>query len=241
MAKAEQQIADAVEVQFLRHLNDAFADRLEAVLLYGSYVHGSFRAKVSDVNVLVLLSEADPEALGRLSRSMGKLMRKYHITPLILSSGEFARSSDVFPMEYLDIRDRHRVLYGDDPTLVLSIDDKNLRHQIEHQMRGNLISLRQLVLAAHGRKRMLERELSQWYGRVAAVFRGLLRLTEADEVPSEPRALVSKVNEVLGLEPGPFMRLIAFREGRTEDADTLARDLLTRLGELVRIVDAMER
>lgn len=241
MAKAEQQIADAVEVQFLRHLKDAFADRLEAVVLYGSYVHGSFRAKVSDVNVLVLLSEADPEALGRLSRSMGKLMRKYHITPLILSSGEFARSSDVFPMEYLDIRDRHRVLYGDDPTLVLSIDDKNLRHQIEHQMRGNLISLRQLVLAAHGRKRMLERELSQWYGRVAAVFRGLLRLTEADEVPSEPRALVSKVNEVLGLEPGPFMRLIAFREGRTEDADTLARDLLTRLGELVRIVDAMER
>lgn len=241
MAKAEERIAEAVEVEFLRHLKDAFADRLDAVVLYGSYVQGSFQPKVSDVNVLVLLSEADPEALGHLSRSMGKLMRKYHITPLILSSEEFARSSDVFPMEYLDIRDRHRVLYGKDPTLVLSIDDKNLRHQIEHQMRGNLISLRQLVLAARGRKRILGRELCQWYGRVAAVFRGLLRLTEADKVPSEPRALVSKVNEVLGLESGPFMRLIAFRDGQSDDADKLARDLLTRLGELTRIVDAMER
>lgn len=241
MAKAGEKIAEAVEVKFLQHLKDSFGDRLDAVVLYGSYVQGSFRPGVSDVNVLVLLSEADPEALGRLSRSMGRLMRKHRITPLILSSGEFARSSDVFPMEYLDIRDRHRVLYGEDPTLVLSIDEKNLRHQIEHQMRGNLISLRQLVLAARGRKRLLGRELSRWYGRVAAVLRGLLRLMGVEEIPTEPQALVSKVNEVLDLEPGPFLRLIAFRDGRSDDADELARELLTRLGELVRTVDAMER
>lgn len=241
MADAKERTAKAVEVEFLQQLKEAFADRLDAVVLYGSYVQGSFQPGVSDVNVLVLLSEADPDALGQLSRAAGKLMRKHRITPLILTSGEFSRSSDVFPMEYLDIRDRNHVLYGEDPTVVLSIDEKNLRHQVEHQMRGNLISLRQLVLAARGRKRLLGRELSRWYGRVAAVFRGLLRLKGADEVPTEPRALVSKVNEVLDLEAGPFLRLIAFRDGESDDAEELARDLLTRLGELVRTVDAMEQ
>jgi predicted nucleotidyltransferase len=240
MASAHYRLESAVEGEFPQKLKEAFGERLDSVVLYGSYVQGSFDPGVSDVNVLVLLTEPDPEAMGRLSRSAGRLMRRHRITPLIMSSHEFARSSDVFPMEYLDIEDRHRVLHGDDPTATLSVDRRNLRHQLEHQMRGNLISLRQLVLGARGRKRLLGRELKRWYGPVAAVFRGLLRLVDADEVPTEPRPLISTVNQVLGLEPGPFLELIAYRNGESKDPEKLAADLLARLADLVRIVDTME-
>jgi predicted nucleotidyltransferase len=240
MARPHYRVESAVEVEFLQKLRTVFGHGLDSVVLYGSYVQGSFYPGVSDVNVLVLLSEADPTALARLSSQAGRLMRKHRITPLILSTREFRRSADVFPMEYLDISFRHRLLHGEDPTAELEIDRSNLRHQIEHQMRGSLISLRQLVLAARGRKRILGRQLKRWYGPVAAVFRGVLRLLDVEEVPTEPHALVSKMNEVLGLEPGPFMRLLAYRNGESEDPVALANDLLTRLGDLVRTVDTME-
>lgn len=240
MADAAKRLEQAVEVDFPAKLREAFGDGLDAVVLYGSYVAGTFEPGVSDVNVLVLLSEPDPDALARLSKSAGSLMRTHHITPLLLSSHEFARSSDVFPMEYLDIAARHRVLHGEDPTAALAIDRRNLRHQVEHQLRGNLISLRQLVLAARGRRRPLGRELKRWYGPTAAVFRGLLRLTGAEDVPTEPDALIAAVNDRLGLEPGPFTRLIAYRNGGSDDPVSLAGELLGRIAELSETVDRME-
>ena len=200
----------------------------------------TFKPGVSDVNVLVLLSEPDPDALARLAKSAGGMMRKRRITPLLLTSGGFARSSDVFPMEYLDIAARHRVLHGEDPTATLAVDRRNLRHQLEHQMRGNLISLRQLVLAARGRRRLLGRELKRWYGPVAAVFRGLLRLKGVDPVPTDPDALISSVNEAFGLESGPFMELVAYRRGESADPVGLADGLLLRLADLVDTIDRME-
>lgn len=241
MASAHYRLESAVEEEFPRKLEEAFGRALDAVVIYGSYVQGSFGPGVSDVNVLVLLSEPDPKAMSRLSKSAGRLMRRHRITPLILSSAEFARSADVFPMEYLDIAARHRVLRGSDPTAELEIDKRNLRHQIEHQLRGNLISLRQLVLAARGRKRLLGREIKRWWGPVGAIFRGLLRLLEADEVPTEPRALVTTMNDVLGLESGPFLELLSYRNGEKADPEKLAAGLLSRLAELVRTVDDMER
>ncbi|MFP4373165.1 MAG: nucleotidyltransferase domain-containing protein [Spirochaetaceae bacterium] len=240
MSRAADRLQHAVEVEFLAKLKDAFGGRLDAVVLYGSYVEGSFHPGVSDINVLVLLSEPDPGALVRFAKTAGGMMRKRRITPLILTSGEFARSSDVFPMEYLDIAARHRVLYGEDPTAALDVDRRNLRHQLEHQMRGNLISLRQLVLAARGRRRRLGRELTRWYGPVAAVFRGLLRLKDVEPVPTDPRALISSVNEAFGLEPGPFLQLVAYRNGESADPVRLADALLLRLSDLVEIVDRME-
>jgi predicted nucleotidyltransferase len=240
MPSAAERLEQAVEVDFLAKLTEAFGERLDSVVLYGSYVEGDFQAGVSDVNVLVLLSEPDPEALGRLAKSAGAMMRKRRITPLVLASGEFARSSDVFPMEYLDIAARHRLLHGEDPTATLAIDRRNLRHQLEHQMRGNLISLRQLVLAARGRRRLLGRELKRWYGPVAAVFRGLLRLKSVDPVPTDPDALISSVNETFGLEPGPFMQLVAYRKGESADPVGLADGLLLRLADLVDTIDRME-
>lgn len=240
MPSAAERLKHAVEVDFLAKLTETFGERLDSLVLYGSYVEGNFHPGVSDVNVLVLLSEPDPDALGRLAKSAGRMMRKRRITPLILTSGEFTRSSDVFPMEYLDIAARHSVLHGEDPTATLAVDRRNLRHQLEHQMRGNLISLRQLVLAARGRRRLLGRELKRWYGPVAAVFRGLLRLKGVDPVPTAPDALISAVNEAFGLESGPFVELVAYRNGESADPVRLAEALLLRLADLVETVDRME-
>lgn len=240
MANKAEKTAQAVEKDFLQIVTDVFQDNLKSVMLYGSYAGTRFVPGVSDVNVLVIVEEVVPEELAALSSRAYRLINKHRITPLILSEAEFLRSADVFPMEYLDIASRNRLLFGSDISTTLEFSNRNLRHQVEHQLRGSLISLRQLVVAARGRKSVLRRDLPRWYGSVGAVMRGLLRLHGSTNVPENPADVMSTVNSTLGFEPGPFLQLLELREGGKVDSVELAHALLDRLSALVELVDTME-
>jgi len=130
-------------------------------------------------------------------------------------------------------------------TTELRIDRTNLRHQIEHQLRGHLLSLRQLAIAG-GRKRLfrkmlLRRELQQWHGRLSAILRGLLRLQGIESTPASAEELMAAVNDSMGFESGPIVRLLTCRSGGRGCPDILELigDVLDRLGALVEVVDGM--
>ncbi len=229
-----------VEESFVSLLKETLGERLHAVVAYGSYSTAAFRPGLSDVNLLILTSDSPAAALPTMSRRVHRAMRRNRITPLLLTMGEFLTSADVFPMEYMDMQARHTVLYGPDPTADLVFSRDNLRHELEHQLRGSLVSLRQLVLAAKGRSRLLGRYLKRWYGSIAALFRGVLRLRGVAEIPEEPEALVQRMNDSLGLEGGPFLTLLEYRSGTRTNPTALAAQLMERLESLVAIVDAFE-
>ncbi len=256
MARSKESIAQAVEQGFPALLNEIYGDSLKSVVIYGSYLRDSFRPGISDVNVLVILEAPAPEVLRSLGRRGRRMMKRNGIAPLILGRREFLTSADVFPMEYSDIVENHRVVFGDDVTTELTLSVANLRHQVEHQLRGSLLSLRKLAIAA-GRRRpflktALRRELIQWSGSLSAILRGLLRLRGAagaavrsgagSEVPlpTTPEALVQAVNDRLGLEPGAVLELLKCRGGDCPDAMELIDGLLERLTRLVEIVDGWE-
>ena len=241
MAASMEKIARAVEQDFVTLAEEVFGEELVSVILYGSYLRPTFRPGVSDVNALVILSRSLPHALREFGRRGHRMVKRWRITPLILSRSEFTTSSDVFPVEYLDIVEGHKVLTGPDVTEELEINRANLRHEIEHQLRGSLVALRQLAVAA-GRRRLfrntlLQRELRQWYGSLSAMLRGLLRLKGAAEIPHPPEDLVRAVNSSLGLEPGPIVQLLR-GDGSGPKGLDLVDGILERLSKLVEIVDS---
>jgi len=245
MSRSREKTKQAVEAEFVALARSVFGEKLVSLTLYGSYLKETFTPGVSDVNVLVIVGESSDAALRDLGAKGSRLMRRHGITPLILTRREFVTSADVFPMEYLDIVETHQVLVGPDVTSELEIDRSNLRHQIEHQLRGNLVSLRQLAVAA-GRPRLfkkvlLRRELQQWYGRLAAILRGLLRYKGKTDLPGSPEELVAAVNEAFGFESGPIMQLLACRNRREcPDSFELIDSMLARLTKLVEVVDGLE-
>lgn len=230
----------SIESQLVALLKRTFAERLSSVVVYGSYVTGLWQARASDINVLILLDECTVRALEQLGRTGHRFLHRYRITPLILSQTEFSRSADVFPMEYMDIIAQHRVLYGGDPTEHVQFSRRNLRHQLEHQLRGMMVGYRQLVVAAHGRKRLLSAELRSSAGQVAALFRGLLRLHGIEDVPSAHQALVDQVGQAYGADVGPFVQLLALRQGASSEPLQLLRQLQAAVAHLITIVDQYE-
>jgi predicted nucleotidyltransferase len=240
MAKKESAIKEAVEQSFIQLLKDNFGENLLSVILYGSYVSGDFVPGVSDVNVLVIIDRGNSEQFRNLGKRAHKLMRKYKITPLILTRTDFNSSADVFPMEYADIRDRNRVLFGEDETKSLALEKKNLRHQLEERLRGSVASLRQLIIASKGRRKVLTNNLKFLFGSLKALFRGLLRLKEIKNIPTEGEKIVETLGSEFGVKIESLKNLLRLRGGGKLDVEALAGDVLDSLQELIGKIDKME-
>ena len=60
-----------------------------------------------------------------------------------MSEEEVHNSADCFPIEFRDMKDHRKVLYGVDVIADVKIDAKYYRAQIEHELRAKLFRLRQ--------------------------------------------------------------------------------------------------
>jgi len=77
--------------------------------------------------------------------------------PLILERDEFARTLDVFPLEYGAIIADHVPVFGDDPFDGLSVAEADLRRACELQAKSHLIHLREGFLETGGEPRAVGR------------------------------------------------------------------------------------
>ena len=205
--------------ELVSQLGKAFGDELRAVVLYGSAAAGEHIAKRSDLNVLVLVRSLSLELLERESAIARAWAEAGHPPPLTLTEQEWRSSSDVFPMEYADILERNRVLYGENPFNGITVDHKDLRLQLEHEAMGKLLQLRQGILAAGGdRKRLLEL-LEASLSTFMVIFRAVLR--ERGETPSTDYEVLSRhVAATTGVATDAFLRVVQHVRG----AQKMSRD-----------------
>ena len=63
---------------------------------------------------------------------------------------EFARSLDVFPLEFGAIISSHRVVFGDDPFQGLAVKDQDVRRACEIDVKGHLLHLRESYVESRG-------------------------------------------------------------------------------------------
>lgn len=141
--------------EFSQALNSSLGENLIAVILYGSAVKGENIPKQSDVNIMVVLSELTLEKLSSVEKIISRGQRKAKINSVFWTEEELKNSADVFPVEFLDIKEKYRILYGKDIFSGITINTKNLRHQLEFELRSKLLRLRNEWLNLKGSKALL--------------------------------------------------------------------------------------
>ncbi len=139
----------------------------------------------------------------------------------------------------MDIHARNKLIYGEDESRALTLIQKNLRHQMEHQLRGTLISLRQLVVASRGKDKALSSSIKAWYGSLNAIFKGLLRLKGIQSVPENAKEMLIQIQEAFKLDTSAFHDLIQLRSGEKKDISILIKGLICCLNSLIETVDKM--
>ncbi|MEO7711527.1 MAG: hypothetical protein ABIV10_01255 [Gemmatimonadaceae bacterium] len=188
-------------------LRAAYGDHLSGVVLYGSAASTEHIPRKSDYNVLVLLDRVEPVTLA----SSSSVARAWHEAgnppPMTMTIAEWRRSSDVFPMEYADIIDRHRVLHGSVPLDGVTVSHDHLRLQLEQQVLGKLLQLRQgALLAGPDGKRQLEL-ITASLSTMMVLFRSVLRL-HRQQPETDNVVLAQHVASLAGLDATPFVRAI---------------------------------
>ncbi len=101
--------------ELVKQLRAAYGTALRSIVLYGSSAGGEAGAKKPDHNVLVIVDSLDASRLRAASAASRAWVDAGNHAPLTLTREEWTGSADIFPMEYADILDRHRVLHGEPP------------------------------------------------------------------------------------------------------------------------------
>ena len=221
--------------ELVTQLRAAYASHLTAVVLYGSAASGEHIPKKSDFNVLVLLDHIDDRTLVAASAVARAWADAGNPPPMTMTTTEWRRSSDVFPMEYADILDRHRVLFGAPPFDGMVIAPADLRLQLEQQALGKLLQLRQgMLLAGTDRKRQLDL-LENSFSTIMVLVRAALRL--AGRTPAADNAgNAAQLGEVAGFDAAPFARISRHvrNEARipADDVPAIATSYLSAVGRL---------
>src|SRR5260370_7344586 len=114
-----------------------------SLLLYGSTARGTHVPQRSDVNTLLICDAVDERLFEALARSSRDWTRAGHPAPLIFTEREWRESATAFPIEYEEVREAHRLLAGKDPWQGITVRREDLRHQLEHELMGKLVRLRQ--------------------------------------------------------------------------------------------------
>jgi predicted nucleotidyltransferase len=138
----EQREVDDALGGFVRELETALGTAFSAAA-YGSVVRGDWLPGRSDVNVIVVLDDASPASLARLTPAVKAWHERGFTPPLFIARAEWSSAADVFPIEITDMQLAHRMLHGDDPIVGITVDPRDLRRAIEAELRGKLIRLRQ--------------------------------------------------------------------------------------------------
>ena len=142
-------VVDRVVGPFLSQV-DAALDSGYSAVLYGSAARGDFVPGRSDLDLILVTDDLSPARLSRLGGAFATWRKSGYEPPLVILRSEWARATDVFPIEITDMRCGYEVLRGPDPVAGLQVAPADLRRALEREFRGKLLRLRQGYVAAAG-------------------------------------------------------------------------------------------
>ncbi len=228
--------------QLVSQLVQVHGEKLRCVLLYGSAAVGEAVQRQSDQNVLVLVEQIEPAQLEALGATVRAWEEAGNPPPLELTVREWQRSADIFPMEYADILERHRVLHGTLPDGT-TVSREDLRRQAEFEAMGKVLRLRQGIMhAGTDGTRQLEL-LKASHSTLLVIFRAALRAA-GERAPADRSALIERVASLSGLDAAPFLRVHGLLKGgatlAARDAEPVVLGTLAGMERLAAWLDTYD-
>ena len=204
--------------RLLADLRIIFAARLRLLVVYGRHASGTAPVGLP-LHTLALVDDIGVADLDGCARQARTWQADGLAVPLMIGRREFARSLDVFPLEFGAIISSHRVVFGDDPFVGLAVKDEDIRRACEIDVKGHLLHLRESYVESHGELTAVARLVEASAGALRTLAANIARL---DGHPaSSPSALAAHLSQALGPVHGRTLStVLALGETPLAPADT---------------------
>jgi hypothetical protein len=224
---------------FLQRLKDTYGDELISIVLYGSASSGEYVDKHSNLNFLIVLKNTDCQTLKRASGIVDKfpLFRCLFMTESYINS-----STDIFPIEFLDLKENNHILYGKDVLSGIQIDTKNLRFQCEQELKGKLLNLRNIYLKMGRNKTALRSLLFQSITSILHIARNLLRL-KGRSATYKKEGLIKELGAELHIDAKLWEKILAAKNKtiklNNREIEPLFLDFVKEVEKITDIIDRL--
>jgi hypothetical protein len=226
--------------QFVEKMRGAAGTNLESVILYGSAASGDYNPAFSNVNLFCVLRDSSYPKLRSLAPVVQWWDRQKQPPPLFMTREELERSTDVFTIEFVDMVQHHRALWGEDVIGRLEVPMRLHRLQVEYELREKLILLRQHVLVAGDNERRIQELMVRSVASFATLFRHAL-IALGESAPRARREAVAQLASRVGFDRWAIEQVLDARENKAKLKNLNAADLLsTYLAAVEKVISAVD-
>jgi hypothetical protein len=229
---------------YVKDVKGRLGDQLEGMLLYGSAVRGEFLPGRSNLNILLLVSSYDSALLKQYGSLHRQWSKEQIVVPLFLTEEELRTSAAVFPLEFLEIQEQHRVLGGRDPFIGFHIKTDRLRESVVQGLTSHLLRLRQRYVEGGGSDDATMILLPLSITSTLPLLRGVQRLL-GRPVLSQSNAVIKDVAEQLTLDLQGMLDALLLKRGQISpgphEVPRLFDRYLKAATELTRAVERLSQ
>lgn len=198
---------------YAKDVKAAFGERLEGLLIYGSAVRGEFLPGRSNLNMLFVLSKYDAATLKLYGPIHKRWSKEQVVVPLFFTDRELQTSSSLFPLEFMEIQDYHRVLGGRDPFVGFHVESGRLKDEVLEGLAGHLLRLRQRFAEGGGTNDAVTILLPLSITSILPLLRGIQRIFGKPILPQSD-ALIKDVADQLQVDLQGLIEALMLKRGQ---------------------------
>lgn len=171
-------------------------ESVDSVYLYGAVVTSDYMPKQTAIQSLILFDDFHFPRAKQLQPIVKAHLKNGVVAPLCLSVETLERSTDTFPLEFTEIKEKHLHVYGETNRVSgLLIPKENLRLKIEEQIKGKLIRLREVYMETGDQSNTLLEIMAHTIVDLVPALRNLLKFLDEEQPPVLTNEMLNKLEE----------------------------------------------
>jgi predicted nucleotidyltransferase len=219
-----------------------FGSDLISIILYGSGARADYAPERSDLNFMIVLTEQGMTSLDRVMDAVKRWQKHNVATPLFITKSYIVDSLDSYPIEFLNIKRRYKIVHGEDLLLQLSFDSKHIRLQIERELRGKLLHLRSGWLETQDKAKNLRKLIAVSLTTFVSLFCALLYMKRI-EIPEGNNDVITAAGAAFGFDVGVFLDCEKIHRGSdnfsSDEMKAVFRKYLKQIEQLCNHIDQL--
>lgn len=225
---------------YVKDVQRVYGDSLDGVLLYGSAVRGEFLPGRSNLNIVLVVKSTKADQLKKYGALHRRWAKEQIVVPLFVTQVDLPAMSRVFPLEYLEIQEHHRLLAGQDPFVGFKVDQRHLLAEVLQSLRGNLLRVRQRFIEGGGTEEAITILLPLSLTAMLPCLRGVQRLV-GRPVLSQGEPLLKDFETFLSLDLSGLRDAWLLKRGQISPGQKEVPRLMERyLESFERLVQSVE-
>ncbi len=211
-----------------------------SLFIYGSACTRDYIKGIHTVNSAIILKDLNLSSLKKSLKLIDHGIRQEIAAPLFLTRNHLETSSDTFPIELIEMKENHILLFGEDLLKDIKIEQEHMRFICEQQLKGKLITIRQAYLEIGLRKKGLELLVKESFDSLFPVFKGLLRIKGVIPPKTKEEALKA-LSGTFGIDTGIFTEILTDDKNDEKignvDIELFFDEYINRVARLAEISD----